>query len=150
MKSCRSCRNWTGVDKFLDRDDPNVVNAKVQLGNCRRYGWAPVVLVFNNTSWEMLRVFQPESQFNDLEDWHFAELASSLGGWGVRVSTRRELKAALTRAKGERERFSLIEIMLPRGQVSDTMARYAAGFKERKRASEAAARNAAPGSEEDS
>ena len=120
-----------------------------ELGNCRRYGWAPVVLVFNNASWEMLRVFQPESRFNDLEDWQFAELATSLGGWGVRVTTRRELKAALTRAAGERERFSLIEIMLPRGQVSDTMARYAAGFKERKKASEAAARQATSGGPED-
>jgi len=42
MKSCRACRNWTGVDKFLDRDDPNVVNAKVQLGNCRRYAPRPL------------------------------------------------------------------------------------------------------------
>ena len=33
-----------------------------ELGNCRRYGWDPIVLVFNNASWEMLRTFQPESQ----------------------------------------------------------------------------------------
>jgi indolepyruvate decarboxylase len=32
-----------------------------ELGNCRRYGWDPIVLVFNNASWEMLRTFQPES-----------------------------------------------------------------------------------------
>jgi indolepyruvate decarboxylase len=29
-----------------------------ELGNCKRYGWDPVVLVFNNASWEMLRTFQ--------------------------------------------------------------------------------------------
>jgi hypothetical protein len=45
MKSCRACRNWTGVEEFLDRDDPNVVNAKVQLGTCRRY--APRPLTFD-------------------------------------------------------------------------------------------------------
>ena len=39
-----------------------------ELGNCRRYGLDPIVVVFNNCSWEMLRVFQPESKFNDLSD----------------------------------------------------------------------------------
>ena len=32
-----------------------------ELGNCRRYGLDPIVVLFNNCSWEMLRVFQPES-----------------------------------------------------------------------------------------
>ncbi|CAG0995960.1 hypothetical protein GPROT1_03423, partial [Gammaproteobacteria bacterium] len=30
-----------------------------ELGNCRRYGWDPIVVVFYNRSWEMLRAFQP-------------------------------------------------------------------------------------------
>ena len=50
-----------------------------ELGNCRRYGWDPIVIVMNNLSWEMLRVFQPESKFNTLDDWHFAELAARAG-----------------------------------------------------------------------
>ena len=100
-----------------------------ELGNCRRYGWDPVVVVFNNASWEMLRVFQPESAFNDLSDWRFAELAGPLGGDGVRVHTRAELVAALARAHATRGRFQLIEVMLPRGQTSDTLARFVAEFK---------------------
>ncbi len=87
-----------------------------ELGNCRRYGWDPIVVVFNNMSWEMLRVFQPESRFNDLDDWRFAELAGPLGGDGVRVGTRRELAAALEAAHATRGRFQLIEVMLPRGR----------------------------------
>ena len=100
-----------------------------ELGNCRRYGLAPIVLVLNNTSWEMLRVFQPESQFNNLDDWHFADVAPSMGGHGVRVTTRRELVAALEDAMACTDRFSLVEVMLPRGQTSDTLARFVAGFK---------------------
>ncbi len=46
-----------------------------ELGNCRRYGFDPIVVLFNNCSWEMLRTFQPELQFNDLDDWHFADIA---------------------------------------------------------------------------
>ncbi len=100
-----------------------------ELGNCRRYGWDPICVVFNNASWEMLRVFQPESGFNDLEDWKFAELAGPLGGDGVRVTTRRELQAALERAHATRGKFQLIEVMLPRGRTSGTLARFVAGFK---------------------
>jgi indolepyruvate decarboxylase len=100
-----------------------------ELGNCRRYDLDPIVVLFNNCSWEMLRVFQPESIFNDLDDWHFAAIAPSLGGVGERVTTRRELAAALERAVQRRGKFSLVEVMLPRGATSDTLARFVAGFK---------------------
>jgi indolepyruvate decarboxylase len=100
-----------------------------ELGNCRRYGFAPIVLVFNNRSWEMLRVFQPDSTFNDLDDWNFAAIAPSLGGHGERVATRRELIAALDAAVRRTGVFSLIEVMLPRGATSQTLARFVQGFK---------------------
>jgi len=100
-----------------------------ELGNCARYGLDPVVVLLNNRSWEMLRAFQPESAFNDLDDWHFADMAPALGGTGERVTTRRELPAALERAVKNRGRFSLVEVMLPRGTTSDTLARFVAGFK---------------------
>ncbi len=100
-----------------------------ELGNCARYGWDPIVVVFNNTSWEMLHAFQPESKFNDLDDWHFADLARGLGGDGVRVATRRDLAAALERAIATRGRFQLIEAMIPRGTQSPTLARFVAGVK---------------------
>lgn len=100
-----------------------------ELGNCRRYGLDPIVVLFNNCSWEMLRVFQPESRFNDLDDWHFAEIAHSLGGVGERVTKRGELSGALDRAVARSGQFSLIEVMLPRGRTSDTLARFVSGFK---------------------
>lgn len=98
-----------------------------ELGNCRRYGWDPIVLLFNNCSWEMLRVFQPESRFNDLDDWNFAAIAEPLGGDGRRVTTRAELKQALAEAVERCGRFQLIEIMLERGKTSSTLARFVAG-----------------------
>ncbi len=100
-----------------------------ELGNCRRYGWDPIVLVFNNASWEMLRTFQPESGFNDLDHWGFAEMAAGMGGNGVRVNTRAELKAALDKAIATRGRFQLIDITIPRGVLSDTLSRFVAGVK---------------------
>ncbi len=100
-----------------------------ELGNCRRYGWDPIVLLFNNASWEMLRAFQPESTFNDLDHWGFAEMAAGLGGDGVRVGTRAELKAALDKAVRTRGRFQLIDVTLPRGVLSNTLQRFVAGVK---------------------
>jgi indolepyruvate decarboxylase len=100
-----------------------------ELGNCRRYGWDPIVLLFNNASWEMLRTFQPESSFNDLGHWGYAEMAAGLGGHGVRVGTRAELKMALDEAITARGLFRLIEVTLPRGVLSATLQRFVAGVK---------------------
>ena len=100
-----------------------------ELGNCRRLGIDPIVVVFNNKSWEMLRCFQPESGFNDLDDWCFAEMARSLGGEGVRVETRAELSAAIERAFQTRGRFQLIEAVYPKGRLSATLDRFVQGVK---------------------
>ncbi len=100
-----------------------------ELGNCRRLGIDPIVILFNNTSWEMLRAFQPESAFNDLDDWRFADLAAAIGGEGRRVTTRAELAAALEQAVATRGRFQLVEAMLPRGAMSATLGRFVAGVK---------------------
>jgi indolepyruvate decarboxylase len=102
-----------------------------ELGNCQRYGWDPIVIVFNNMGWEMLRAFQPESRFNDLSDWRFAELAAPLGGDGVRVQTRAELERALREAAARRGRFQLIEVMIARGVVSRSLERFVAGMRGR-------------------
>ncbi len=100
-----------------------------ELGNCRRYGWSPIVLLFNNAGWGMLREFEPQAKFNELGDWHFAEMAGPLGGTGERVTTRAQLEAALGRAVQTGGRFHLIEIMLEPGTTSETLARYVEGFK---------------------
>ena len=100
-----------------------------ELGNCRRYGWDPIVLVFNNARWEMLHTFQPDSKFTDLDEWGFAAMAPSMGGAGVRVHTRAELKAALDQAYATRGKFQLIEIMIPRGVLSQALQRFVAGVK---------------------
>ncbi len=97
-----------------------------ELGNCRKYGWAPIVVLFNNQSWEMLRTFQPGPKYHDLDDWHYAEIAPHLGGTGVRVTTCHGLKTALDTACDDPTQFHLIEVMLQRGETSGTLARFAA------------------------
>ncbi len=100
-----------------------------ELGNCRRYGLNPIVLLFNNQSWEMLRTFQPEQHYYDLDDWKFAETAAALGGQGVRVHTRQQLQSALNCAHAADDRFQLIEIILERGEISRTLKRFISAIK---------------------
>jgi indolepyruvate decarboxylase len=106
-----------------------------ELGNCRRYGWDPIVIVFNNNSWETLRQFQPGSSLYSLDDWDYAGCAAPLGGVGVRVRTRREFAAALEQARAQRGRFFLIDAMIPQGAVSPSLARFVATLKQRQRPS---------------
>jgi len=95
-----------------------------ELGNCRRYGWNPIVLLFNNSAWGMLKAFQSDTGYNDLDDWKFAEMAAGLGGKGVRVATRKALAAALEEAVADEKTFRLIEVMIPRGELSRALERF--------------------------
>ena len=100
-----------------------------ELGNCARYGWDPIVVVFNNAAWGMLQSFQPESAFNRLGEWNFASMAAGMGGDGMRARTRAELADALARAVATRGKFQLIEAMIPPGELSATLKRYVAGVR---------------------
>ena len=100
-----------------------------ELGNAQRYGWDPIVLVFNNAGWEMLRAFEPAARFNDLSTWDFAAMAAGMGGDGHLVRTRAELKSALQRAQATRGRFQLLDIRLARGARSPTLERFVNAVK---------------------
>lgn len=95
-----------------------------ELGNFKRYDFNPIVLVFNNKAWGMLKAFQSEERYNDLDDWKFAELARSMGGRGVRVTTTRNLQQALNEAYADETTFQLVEIMMSRDVISRTLRRF--------------------------
>lgn len=100
-----------------------------ELGNCFRHGWDPIVVVLNNSGWGMLRAFQPQSSFNDLGDWHFADIATSLGGNGRRVTTCMELREAIHTAFSRRGKFELIEVMMERDALSPTLRKFVSAVK---------------------
>ena len=100
-----------------------------ELGNASRCGCDPIVLVFNNASWEMLRTFEPSGRFNDLSRWDFASMAAGMGGDGHAVATCAELNAALRRAHATRGRFQLLDIHLAPGVLSPTLERFVKAVK---------------------
>jgi indolepyruvate decarboxylase len=100
-----------------------------ELGNAQRYGWDPVVIVFNNAGWEMLRAFEPEAAFNDLGLWDFASMAAGMGGDGHLVRTCGELDRALAKAWATRGRFQLIDVRIAQGERSPTLGRFVNAVK---------------------
>jgi indolepyruvate decarboxylase len=100
-----------------------------ELGNANRYGWDPIVIVFNNAGWEMLRAFEPDARFNDLGTWDFAQMARGMGGDGHGVETRVELEEALARAHATRGRFQLIDVRLQARACSPTLSRFVEAVK---------------------
>ena len=99
-----------------------------ELLNAGRYGWNPLVIVFNNSSWEMLRTFQPESSFNDLPELNYARIANELGGEGYRASNREQFKDALATAAHNTDSFQLVEVIINRGVLSNTLGRFVEGI----------------------
>ncbi len=95
-----------------------------ELGNCRRLGIDPIVLLFNNQAWGMLKTFQPHNRYNLLDSWGYAETAAPLGGHGAHVTTRGQLAAALDHAARSRGRFQLVEIALSVEAISPTLQRF--------------------------
>lgn len=94
-----------------------------EISHCTRLGLNPIVLVFNNGSWEMLRTIQPEGNYYDLTPWNFAQLAESWGGRGFKVKTKREMLDSLF-AAAEEKAFVIIDAVLPRGEPSKVLQKY--------------------------
>ena len=94
------------------------------------YGCAPIVVVFNNTRWEMLQAFFPEASYNATVAWPFAELAKLWGGGGCIVRTPGEFSRALAGA-WQSDRFSVIEVPLAPGDVSPILRGFVQAFRSR-------------------
>ena len=90
-----------------------------ELGTCVQYGLRPVVLVFNDDAWGLLRHYQ-KSRGNgryiasDLRNPDFARLAETYGAWGAQARSLPELVQALERAL-EAETAAVIDVKTPEG-----------------------------------
>ena len=90
-----------------------------ELGTCVQYGISPIVLVFNDDAWGVLKNYQ-STRFGDrlmatdLVNPNFIKLADSYGIEGTRVNTVAELSQALDQAVTA-DRVRLIEVCIPYG-----------------------------------
>lgn len=100
----------------------------LELGHCARYGFAPIVLLLNNRSWQMIKAFSPKLQSTGLAGWNYSAIARGMGGAAYQVWTLSQLESALEYALAEPTRFAMIEVMLPEGSSSARLQQFADNF----------------------
>jgi indolepyruvate decarboxylase len=101
-----------------------------EISRAAKYGCNPILVLLNNTRWEMLQAFFPQARYNDTVSWPFARLADLWGGHGIRAFTPRQFRDALNDAYAEK-RFTIIEVGLQRGDVSPILRGFVDAFKAR-------------------
>ena len=90
-----------------------------ELGTAVQYGINPIVLMFNDNAWGVLKGYQ-SARFDDrlmatdLVNPDFIKLFDSYGVEGTRVSSVKELSSALEKAVAA-DRVQLIEVSIPDG-----------------------------------
>ena len=90
-----------------------------ELGTCVQYGLNPVVLVFNDNAWGVLRDHQREAYHgrfigSDLRNPDFVKLAGSYGANAARVTSIKEIGPALEDALTS-DVLTLIDVATPNG-----------------------------------
>ena len=101
-----------------------------EISHAAAFGCNPIVVLLNNTRWEMLQAFYPHATYNETVPWPFARLAELWGGRGVVATTVGQFRAAL-QAAWQDPGFTLIEVPLAKGDISPVLSRFVAAFKER-------------------
>lgn len=95
-----------------------------ELSTAVRYHLDPIIIVLNNHGYGTERPLL-EGDYNDIVDWHYAEITQLLGaGMGIRAETEEEFDLALRTALGHRGEFTLIEVELGKTDFSPTMQRF--------------------------
>ncbi len=89
----------------------------------------PIIIVFNNASWEMLRTIQPTGKYFGLSEWNYAKLASLWGGKGYEVRTKKEMWKNLLAAYQQKQ-FTILDVHLPIGETSKVLKKYLGKIRE--------------------
>ncbi|BFM11103.1 indolepyruvate/phenylpyruvate decarboxylase [Simiduia litorea] len=99
----------------------------MELGHCLGHGFSPIVILFNNKRWDMIRAFSPDLHCTDLGNWDYPKFAESMGGRGVSVDSEQAFVDAFQQALAWRDGFSLIEVKLAQGRTA-RLDRFAKNF----------------------
>ena len=103
----------------------------VEISTAVRLGLNPIILVLNNDGYGTMRKIR-DGSFNVITQWNYHKICELVGGGeATTVSTKGELDAALHSAQAARS-VRVIEIKVPRGDVSRQLAMVAREVRKRR------------------
>jgi len=96
-----------------------------------RLGLDPIIIVLNNDGYGTMRRIC-EGAFNEITQWNYGKICDLVGGGhSVTVTTNGEFDAALDQAQ-KSERVFVLEVKIPRGEVSKQLAQIAEEVRKRR------------------
>jgi indolepyruvate decarboxylase len=96
----------------------------VEISTAIRLGLNPIVIVLNNDGYGTMRQIR-KGNFNTITQWNYAKICDLVGGGqSFSASTKGAFDAALRHAQ-KSDRACVIELKIPRNDVSDQLARIA-------------------------
>jgi indolepyruvate decarboxylase len=97
----------------------------VEISTIGRLGLNPIIIVLNNDGYGTMRNIR-EGCFNVITQWNYSKICDLVqGGESTTAFTKGEFDDALSRAQ-KSDRVHVIELKIPRNDVSDQLARIAA------------------------
>jgi indolepyruvate decarboxylase len=97
----------------------------VEVSTAVRLGLNPIIIVLNNDGYGTLRKVR-DGRFNVITQWHYSKICELVrGGDSITASTKGEFDEALSKAQ-KSDRVHVIELKIPRNDVSQQLARAAA------------------------
>ncbi|HBZ71003.1 MAG TPA: hypothetical protein DEP35_15240, partial [Deltaproteobacteria bacterium] len=129
----------TGIRPLVLCGDGGFQMTGSEISHAPRHGLSPLVVLINNSGWQIFRPVSPREDLLSLPNWPYAELAQAWGGVGFRAQTRAELREALRAAHEVRE-FVLIECRIPPTDLSPVTRRYIRASARRARTGKTARR----------
>jgi indolepyruvate decarboxylase len=103
----------------------------MELAAIARAGMNPIVVVLDNDGYGTERPML-DGAFNDVPRWNFSRVPEVLGtGLGIKVTTETEMEAALAKARANTASFTIIQVMLERGDHSPALQRLTATLAKR-------------------
>jgi indolepyruvate decarboxylase len=105
-----------------------------EISTAAKLGINPIFILFNNSSYAMLRFIDQERDYYNLGKWDYCQVAKALGADALRATTKSEFKNALNTAVKSDLPF-LIDAVLSETDISPTLRRLTDHFGARVRAS---------------
>lgn len=105
----------------------------MEISTAVKLGLNPIVIVFNNASYAMLKFIDQQRDYYDLARWDYAALAKAVGGDGIQATNREEFKSALSAAQNSDGLF-LIDAVISKEDISPTLRRLTDHFGAKVRA----------------